>query len=61
MGIILGNVVGSGERERDLPSVFAAAVLPLLTPNLTLRLHHEVRAECTVENPPNPWNFTRSI
>ena len=39
------------KRKRDLPSVFAAAVLPVLTPSLTLRLHHDERAECRVENP----------
>lgn len=48
-------------RERDLPSVLAAAALPEVTPSLFFRLHHEERAECTVENPPSPWNFTRSI
>ena len=33
------------KQERDLPSVLAAAGLLELRPNLTLRLHHDERAE----------------
>ena len=49
--ILVWGVSSDVERKRDLPSVFAAAGLPVLTPSLTLRLHHEQRAECRFANP----------
>lgn len=45
----------------DLPSVLPAAGLLEFMPSLTLRLHHDERAECVVENPARPRNFSRSI
>ena len=59
--VLVGVMSSNVKRKRDLPSVFAAAFLPVLTPSLTLRLHHEQRAECKVENPASPRYLSMSI